>query len=792
MSNAQRRARQSATAAPLTAHKSDMLSRLIDGFDRLSTINALWIVSAIALGMVATIFWDFLAGSAVLLYADIGSDSVNIFYPQFVQMSKLWQDHHVTTGFSLETVMGMPSGFNVWNPGNWLIAVCGPDNVPYTLAYVEMLKMLTTSLLAFGFFHLQGLRNSTTAVATLCMTFSGYAALGASGWYVHSLEVTLLALGLFATEYALQRKRLYFLVLPASIAVIAYNNTVFIIYLAATLLVYTLIRVAERSDWKQHAPAGAITALLLVAGLAAAAQPLLGLRTQISESGRAESIAKAGAKGGFGTSMDVGLLDVADAKVRTSTTLRAYSNTVMGSGNAYKGVMNFLEGPLLYYGLPMLLFIPFFLAVADPRRRIVYGVLVAVMLILTFVPWFRFAFWNFKLDYFREYTMLIGAALLIVSMQGLDRFLGSKLRKGAMWIPAATSILALIILHTVGSSSADVSVPMRTTISILLAGFTIACALLPLTQRSAVTAALMVLTIADLTINAQSTINDRTLVTTAQINGGRLYGDDTRRAVEWIKQHDKSLYRIVKINPSGPAIHPSLNDAMVMGFNGLIGYSSWHNRYYLRFMEELGMIDRTQASQASWVAGILQRPYLASILGGKYIIRTNAPFGFNPYLYPSLHQIGNAFVSESKVALPLLVAYDRFVTIDQLRTLAPLQRDLQLFNTVVLTEADAQATTLPQESLAADTSMVMNDNILAMASERRSRMTVQANAAADGVQATIGLQRRALVVAHIPYDPNLQVSVNGKPVRTVVANIGFLGFSVDAGQHRVDIRYVGK
>ena len=759
---------------------------IIDRFEAMGA-HGVWVVLGIALLMVAYVFWDYLTLAKVLLYTDIGSDSVNIFYPQFLQNARMWQTYQSTSGYSLETVMGTPTSINVWDPASWMMIWGGPDAVPYAFAFVEAFKMLVSSIFGFLFFRLQGVRNTTATIGALCLAFSGYAALGASGWYVHSHEVMLLAIAVWAAEYAIAKRPLYYVLLPAAMVFIAHNNTILTIYVVAMLVAYLAVRTVEHSDWKQRLLPAGITLALMLGGLALSYNQFAALRTQVTESGRAESIEKAGAASSYGTNMNVGPTEMADSKERTNIVLRSYSGAMMGSGNAYKGMMNFLEGPLLYFGLAMLLFTPFFLAATDKRRRIVFGILLLALLVLTFFPWFRFAFWGFKLDYFREYTMLIGMALLVMSMRGLDLFSAGS-TSAIKWIPAATAVAAIMVLQGVGASPTDVDPDMRSTVTALLVGFAGVAATMAITRRPVVLLGFIALTVIDLTVNADATINDRKVITTAQIKQGVLFGDDTRKAVDWIKQHDTGLYRIAKLDQSGPAMHQSLNDAMVMGFNGLIGYSSWHNKYYLQFMDEMGLADRTTTADAKWVYKVLFRPYLSSLLGAKYIIRKGSYLGFDDKYVPPLHRTDGAYINESKHALPLLVAYDSYVTLEQIRRLEPFKRELTLYRAAVVAPSAATGMNLAPYPLSLDTATaVRNDDIAGWAAERRAMMSVEGKTTQHGITASVNLSKDAMVVAHIPYDANIVVRIDGKPTQTTIANIGFVGFSVGAGQHSVEV-----
>jgi len=383
--------------------------------------------------------------------------------------------------------------------------------------------------------------------------------------------------------------------------------------------------------------------------------------------------------------------------------------------------------------------------------------------------------------------MLIGMALLVMSMRGLDLFSAGS-TSAIKWIPAATAVAAIMVLQGVGSSPTDVDPDMRSTVTALLVGFAAVAAAMALMRRPVVLLGFIALTVVDLTNNADATINDRKLLTVKQIEQGVLYGDDTRKAVDWIKQHDAGLYRISKLDASGPAMHQSLNDAMVMGFNGLIGYQSNHNKYYLRFMDAMGLLDRSKTSDAKWVFRAMFQPYLSSLLGVKYLIRRGGPVVFDDQHLRGIKQVGNAYIHESSMTMPLLIAYDSYITPDQLASLPPIRREVQLFNSVVLDSDVASTTGLRPYPLTADTtSPIRPADVAALAGTRRSMMSVNANATQYGISARIVCKQDAFIVASIPFDEKLVVNIDGKQTTPVVANIGLTGFKVPAGRHAVEI-----
>ena len=785
---------------------SDVLSNLVDRFEELSTLKALGVTLLLAVAMVLFVYQDFLFGNSVLLYADIGSDSVNIFYPFLYQQAKLWAEHSALHGFSLETVMGMPVDINLWDPFQWIIISGGPESIPSRIVTAEIIKSLLIATFGFFTFRMMGLHNVTSTIGALCFAFSGYVALGAAGWYVHSAEVVLIVLALWAAEYALNQKPVWFVVAPVAYAFIAQNGGYLTIYLSAALLVYVLIRTFTSDDAGSAIKRGGFALGALVVGLLISYSAISGTITMLTQSGRAEAL-KTVEGGMMSLKKDRPLTQLVDRTELTKVVQRAYSTNAMGIGDTYKGATaggdNYLEGPLLYMGLPMLLFFPLFGVGRSRKEKLLWGAMLAAVLIMLLFPWFRYAFWGFKLDYFREFTMLIGTFLLVLAMRGLDGMIGRGTHghaqgthgQGPGLVIIGASIVMLLLPFIFAKPAALIDGSQRTAtvvMMMLLSGSAIGYVF---TRRSAFLVGVLVVSMVDLSMNAHATITKRSVLTTSDIRNGKLYGDASLGAIQWIKQQDTELFRVVKYTQSGPAIHASLNDAMVQEFNGLIGYSSFHNKYYLKFMSELGCADLSRPDEAKWVARIMMRPFLASALGARYFV-TKGAFGFQPEIFPAVHTAGDHVVHRSNVTLPVVVSYDRYLTPDQFRALNSGRQDHMLYMAVVLDPADASAAGIAPFDLASDTttnpsfpqkreSTVTPADFVRASELRRAAMQVSARATADGLEATVTSSRPGMAVISVPYDPSLRVTIDGAEAKTVVANFGFIGVKMPGGKHEV-------
>jgi uncharacterized membrane protein YfhO len=752
--------------------------------DRLEAIgnHGIWIVLSIT-GLILTyVFWDFFTGAKVLLYKDIGSDSINIFYPIYRQFATLWNDHGTTSGYVLNYTMGQDLGFNAFDIFSWILVQGGPDNVAGNIAHAEAAKMILSTVLGYFFFRYQGISNLVSSVGALCIGFSGFIVLTSSGWYYQSHEAFYFILAIWATEYSIQRKPFYYVILPLAIALVTQVAGFFFIYTMATLIAYCVFKsVLAHNQRIPSWTAGLVTVGLIVVGLGVSHNTVMDTIDTLQNSGRAESIKQSKAVSVYGTDTKVSMFDLAPKRDYANIVLRAYNNNLMGTGNGFRGMMNYLEAPLLYYGLPMLFFIPFLFVGQDRKTKIAYAVLVGLALMMLIFPWFRFAFWNFQLDYFREFTMLLGFVLLFVAIHGLEQ-LTKTTSKTFTWLTPLVVLLVLALPFMVSKSAGYIDPAVKTTVVLVIIGYAVALLTYVVTRNQLALAAVLLLTVLDLTSNANTTINKRDLLSTREIEQGALYGGASLKAIDWIKSKDRDLYRVVKFTASGPTMHSSLNDAMVQGFNGIVGYSSFHNKYYLRFMEKLGCRDPRNPNDAKWVYKAITRPYLASMLGAKYFISNDRPMGFDDQLFPLTKQIDNVFIHESKTALPLVIAYDSYVTEDEFATQQSGRNDYMLYRAAIIGKVnEGMLGSTPHYDLQSDTIRnVRTIDFAKAADERRAMLQAKVKPTLSGLEGTISLQRDGIVVVQIPYSEGMSVTVDGKPVKTFVANFGFLGFRCKA------------
>jgi uncharacterized membrane protein YfhO len=219
-----------------------------------------------------------------------------------------------------------------------------------------------------------------------------------------------------------------------------------------------------------------------------------------------------------------------------------------------------------------------------------------------------------------------------------------------------------------------------------------------------------------------------------------------------------------------------------------VGYNSFHNKYYLRFMGESGAIDRNDQNTAKWVVGIINRQYLSAFLGAKYFLFKGQPFGGDPVSFPMVKQVEDVFIHQTPLAMPLLVAYDSYITEDDYRALDNGSKDLTIYRALIANPENAdQLKGLRQWTLQDSLPPLTIEEFANAATERRAMMDVAARAVKDGITATVNLKRSGIVVVQLPYNESMMVRIDGREQETFVGNFGFFAFPLAAGQHEIEV-----
>lgn len=773
-----------AAAKPATSRETRKSAPAVPGKELFPARYLPAVMFGAILLMVLIVFFDFITGARYYLFKDIGSDSLNGYYPYVVNTARYW----VEEGFprwSFAVGMGQsvfPGGFQ--DPYAFIINMFGPDGVAYGIIVSDVLKYLTTAMVFFLYLRVMNTGTVTSVVGSLLFTMSGFMVVAGS-WYTFSLEVVYMAFLLFAFEMLYRRNNL--VLFPIAIALIGMYVPFDVFLYGLFLIIYMLFRFFSDDEPRagKFFILTAKMAALTVLGLMISAVFFAPNLQRLIDSPRVS-----GNTSYFATLMSKPIFSTAPHDHNVTAVMRAFGNDLIGNGSKFGGWYNYLEAPLFYIGLlPLLLFTQVF-TMGDRRRKILYGAFLAIYLVPVVFPFFRNAFWAFTGDYYRGFSLFFSFVLLYGTLQVL-----TSLEKGGrvnLFVLAGTAVVLLALVHfPYQGISQIIRKDLLSVVTIFLVLYALLILLFNFTKnRTALKWILAGLVFLELAYFNGKTVRERDSVTSTEWRQKTGYNDYTVEAVDWIRKNDGGFYRINKDYSSGPAIHRSINDALVQGYYGTPCYSSFNQKYYIRFLEVTGVVAPGREDQTRWAPGVSTRPLLQIMASVKYNLSNKEQPFFQGSGYDPVHREGDVKILKNRYFLPLGYTYDRYIPIGEYKKLKGVQRDYTLLEAFIAEEPLDKKLSVLQPFTLNDTLAQITFGRIDSAAMARRADTLQTDLFSENhISGKISLDQPKMLFFSIPYDRGWQARVNGKPVEPELVNAGFMGFFLDKGDHTVELTY---
>ena len=743
----------------------------------------LLLVTTALLVVGSVIFRNFLFGDSVLLYTDIGSDSLNFSYPQFVNFSDYIR-HEGFPSWSFSVGMGRDifylMGFFLLHPVAWL-----PRHlIAHALIYEHLAKSLIVGLSFFYFLRLRKLKLPAALLGALLLAFSAYMCLG-SCWHGLSDEVVCFSVLLLGTEIALQRGCWFILALAVGFVGLL---GAFYLYLCALFLCfYVPARILAERTWR---PGALWRTCLILAGAA-----LLGVGLAAVFVGPNLYAILNSPRGSGITSVAPGLTAFPVFGFESSlhyvtAVLRVFATDMLGTGDGFRGWSNCLEAPLAYCGLICLVLLPQAFVGAPVRRRVIYALFFAAILVPIIFPWFRYLFWLFQGDYYRTLSFFSILGMLTLGMTALSGYAGG--RRLSPWLLAATVTALLTLLYFPSmqwQALIDISLRQKAAIFLVLYGALLICGQLAHRQQLAAWC-VVALAVVELTQFDWLTVSNRKMLSKTQLTERTGYNDETVEAVRYIKGADpEKFYRITKLYFSTPKPWQSLNDAMVFGYYGTSSYSSFNNLNYINFLSTVEAAPNSEIG-TRWAVGLVGHAVLSIFACEKYLL-TNDPEPIQiAAQYEAIHRYGNIYLFSNELFLPLGLTFTRYISEETFRLLAAPAKAEALLRAVVLSDKDEAIRQGLGEVTIPELEQEMTEMRLPelVAARRQSALTLTSFHQTQ-IEGIVRSEQKTILVLQTPFDQGWRAFQDGHRVPALKVDVGLLGMPVDSGEHSIRLRY---
>lgn len=648
--------------------------------------NALKILIFLIFVIVFIALRKYLLLDYLLFFKDIGSDSLNIDLPSKLHSLRLYKeeifrDYSFYVGMGESNLLTYP--VEPFGALSFLInrigySLFGPN---FSIYYTFINHFIFVFLLSGIFFYLYlrtiSVNKAISIIGSLLVVFSGFVMVGLGwGFDVHVFIGVFL---LFAYEQLYVKKRWYFF----PFAIIYLSGNLFLIFVYGVFLfLYSLLRhfsIKENKikDYLQ------LVGKIIVLGT-------IGLLMNFATIGKI-FLKMLFSPRGTGNASYSEVLSSSEAIVDNSdlgatTILRFFSSDILGCGNNFQGWNNYFEAPLFYIGLLSLLIFPQIFIFLNKRQKIVFGSFFGFWMLTLFVPYLRHAILLFTGDYFRfGFDFFIPFTFLFFSIYALNE-IDKQFKINLAILIGTFAVLAVLLFFPYKSlpEGAINSTIQKVAIFLLLIyGYLIYLFSKPQFKKFA-QIGLIILIVFELSYFSYNSYKDRVPLTKKEYKenkGG--YDDGTIDAVNYLKSIDNSnFYRTEKDYQSGNAIHGSLNDAQAQGYYGTTNYSSFNQLNYIRFMEEIEIIQKGDESATRWSRGFREYPLLQTFANVKYHLSKSK----NPYFqnlgFDSIATIEGIKILKNRYYLPFGYTYDKYIDFEDFTKLIYYKITEQTLNNI--------------------------------------------------------------------------------------------------------------
>lgn len=747
-----------------------------------SDAHALALLVICQLTIAVAAYWRYISGAFLFIFTDIGSDTYTMFYPFMVHIGRYIRLWGLPT-WSFSQGMGQnifPAGLS--NPFQALLYLLGPDSVAWGIVYVEILKIIAGGMFFFGYLRLIGASRYASIIGALCFSFSGYMIVGGT-WYGHAAAMVFGALYLLAFE--LLRARITPLAFPIAVFFLGGHSTFYLVQFSVLLGAYALVRhIADFgfAHWRRLATLAGRMAMYGALGALCAAWFMTSDILRMIDSPRV-----AGEAGSFGALSGRNPLWPASLMQLATAIFRLYASDMLGAGSDFHGWYNYLEAPLFYSGLITLCAAPLAFARSGRGFRYAWGGWILFLALATLFPYLRHALYFFSGDYYKGgMSFIVPATLIPLGALGLDsaaRGAGNR----AIW-PVVTLILLGALYGPWGTASAAVNPHVQSLCAALIVLYALALWLMSRKPDGVARIALLALVCIECAMLSYISVNKRDALSAQRLNSRSGYRDETIEAVAFLRARDSSFFRISKDYASGIARHTSFNDALVQDYYGTPSYSSFNQRYYIRFLDVMGIIDGANETQTRWARGIEDRPLLQALTSVDYVLSRQSDAALTAAGFVPLAHIGEITVLRNPLALPLGCAYQKCMTFSDFAALSPKAKSAALFDCCVIEDADSAALRdLPRASPHWQPPPL--SALPELARRKRASAMRLSSHSPKKIRGSILTRTNSMLFLSIPFDRGWRATVDGVAAPLYLVNAGFAGLALGPGAHEIELRY---
>lgn len=733
--------------------------------------------------LIFIIFNQFLFAKYFYIFKDIGSDTINFSYPNYLHINNYIRKEGLPT-WSFCQGMGQnifPSSF--FDPFELLLYLLNKTQIAYGIIFVHIIKFILSAFIFYKFLKIIDILKNVRILGVICFTFSGFMVVGSS-WYYYSTEVLYFALLLYGLEKLYQKNSIVILIL-LFLMVGIYHPFNYYLY-SAFLIIYIIIKLTYYNNHYLTLDKKLFFKIILslFIGILLCSFKLFSWIDVILNSPRG-----LGGDSYFHKLISTPIFSSVSHLEFITIFYRFLSNDLLGYGVNYHGFSNYLEAPILYIGLLPALLISQTVFCKNQKYKYIYYSIFLLIIMLLFFPFFRYAFWLFSGNYYRILSLYIAFGILINALMILNKITKNEFKINNYMLFLNYIFYIFLLYYPFEFIKKLINTGVRADVTIFLSIYVLLLFLINNPKNNKLTKNLILLcAFFEFGYFSSNTVTNRDCYSQSDLTSRTGYNDYSVEAISHIKLIDQSFYRIHKDYFPVTSIHMSINDSLIQSYFGTKSYYSLNQRYYIQFLKSMNMIENSETG-SRWSIGLSNSPLLLTFASNKYWITNNnenikylTNFGYEPFMY-----VNNIYVYKNNNFLPLGFTYDNYIPIDIFNKLSKTQKIITSLKAVIIDNSNLNKLNLyDANKLKKDTTFQeITDDI----NERKSEHLEISSFSNKHFTGTINLSKPKLLFFSIPYDKGWHITIDGEKKNLMLCNIGFMGIELDKGFHRIELKY---
>jgi len=567
--------------------------------------------------------WQFFSLERAFVFTDFADDSYTSYLPSWYVDEALSHEgllgtysfYHAAGNSYVQNIPLDPIGFVMFWIGRLALMIAGVKGLAITYFYGKFLiSFLGTGIFTYLWLRELNVSKYASLIAGLFAAFSGGIVV-LSLWNIEMYGFYL-AFYLYATEVLLARRRPWFFAI--AVAMLAsqpyqlYLYTLFVgIYLIFRVIIlkYSFRRIGLTVLW--------MIGMGILGLLINLPQLLNSLTVQMSTTRMSGALDS----NDFATSFFL------DGSMWSSLVLRLFGHNIAGNEFFINQWNNVLEAPALYCGIITLLVFPQIFQYIGNRKRIVYAAFLLIWFSVLIINPLRQAIVLNTGDYFRYgIDFFIIFALIMVMAQSLSVLIVRRSVNVPLLL--ASAVVCGLALWTYSDKAADYNGELQNAwlmylgLGLLVFNTILLFVFANSSNRQFIKISICLLALFEVFVLTNSMFDGRSCIYLSDIDINRAnYDDGFVKTLEDIRSKDSTkFYRIHSDYALGKSRHTGPNFNQPLGFYSTMGYNSFNQPEYVRYLQATGQSYPDLESDSRWLSGVNSNVFSLSFMGIKYFV----------------------------------------------------------------------------------------------------------------------------------------------------------------------------